>query len=51
MRTERVVERRVLQNLTHTPRRTVTAFILLCALMALARADVIKGRVVGTFGN
>jgi endonuclease YncB( thermonuclease family) len=36
-----------LKKLTHTLRRTIAAFALLCALTALARADVIQGRVVG----
>lgn len=36
-----------MRNLTHTIRRTVAALALLCALAALARADVIRGRVVG----
>ncbi len=36
-----------MKNLIHSPRRAVAAFALLCALGALARADVIRGRVVG----
>lgn len=36
-----------MRNFTHTIRRTVAALALLCALAALARAQVIRGRVVG----
>ena len=36
-----------MKKLTDTPRRTVAAFALLCALTALARAGVIQGQVVG----
>lgn len=36
-----------MRNLTHILRRALGALVLLCALTALARADVIRGRVVG----
>ena len=38
---------RDLRGLTRTLRRTITVLALLGALTALARADVIRGRVVG----